>query len=483
MKEPAKITGFSVQDFKRIRLVEIHPTENGLTILGGRNAQGKSSCLDAIAYALGGETFRPSDINNHDAEKNATIRVEIDGLIVERAGKNAALKITDARGMRGNQTLLNDIVGKFALDLGAFMRAGDLDKAKMLLKMFPDLEQRLAELKKRADEIREARADQNRDIKRLQVHFNEMPHFPEAPADEISIEALTKELQGVTEAENETASRRALLAVEQQRAAELESKLANNQRLIDAKNTEIGTNEDRLKEALKTLEAEYERQKKAMFEQAINRKAELETQIAELQQGQAEIERNITGTKDGIESIKANLAGDPDFAAKKADIMQRLQQADETNKQIRANAERRKLYAQIAEMRQTSDRQTADLQAIEADRTALLQNAELPLPELSINADGELLYRGQKWDCMSGSERLKVATAICMKSKPGCGFVLIDGLEAMDPQTLADFGEFLTAQNMQGIGTIVGENAATVIIEDGRVQEKETNPNQKEDQK
>lgn len=482
MKEPAKITGFSVQDFKRIRLVEIHPTENGLTILGGRNAQGKSSCLDAIAYALGGETFRPSDINNHDAEKNATIRVEIDGLIVERAGKNAALKITDARGMRGNQTLLNDIVGKFALDLGAFMRAGDLDKAKMLLKMFPDLEQRLAELKKRADEIREARADQNRDIKRLQVHFNEMPHFPEAPADEISIEALTKELQGVTEAENETASRRALLAVEQQRAAELESKLANNQRLIDAKNTEIGTNEDRLKEALKTLEAEYERQKKAMFEQAINRKAELETQIAELQQGQAEIERNITGTKDGIESIKANLAGDPDFAAKKADIMQRLQQADETNKQIRANAERRKLYAQIAEMRQTSDRQTADLQAIEADRTALLQNAELPLPELSINADGELLYRGQKWDCMSGSERLKVATAICMKSKPGCGFVLIDGLEAMDPQTLADFGEFLTAQNMQGIGTIVGENAATVIIEDGRVQEKETNPNQKEDQ-
>ena len=97
----AKITGFSIQDFKRIRLVEIHPDENGLTILGGRNAQGKSSCLDAIAYALGGESFRPSDINNHDGEKNAAIRVEIDGLIVERAGKNAALKITDGRGMRG----------------------------------------------------------------------------------------------------------------------------------------------------------------------------------------------------------------------------------------------------------------------------------------------------------------------------------------------------------------------------------------------
>lgn len=480
----AKITGFTVQDFKRIRLVEIHPTENGLTILGGRNAQGKSSCLDAIAYALGGETFRPSDINNHDAEKNATIRVEIDGLIVERAGKNAALKITDARGMRGNQTLLNDIVGKFALDLGAFMRAGDLDKAKMLLKMFPDLEQRLAELKKRADEIREARADQNRDIKRLQVHFDEMPHFPEAPADEISIEALTKELQGVTEAENETARRRALLAVEQQRAAELETRLTNHKQLIAMKMAKIEENEKSKFARLDYLKNEYERAQREIQEQAEQAKKELDSQIVELQQGQVEIEHNITGMKDSIESIKANLAGDPDFAAKKADIMQKLQQADETNKQIRANAERRKLYGQIAEMRQTSDRQTADLQAIEADRTALLQNAELPLPELSINAEGELLYRGQKWDCMSGSERLKVATAICMKSKPGCGFVLIDGLEAMDPQTLADFGEFLTAQNMQGIGTIVGENAATVIIEDGRVQERENMPtNQKEDQK
>ena len=84
---PAKITGFSIADFKRVRLVEIRPSENGLTILGGRNAQGKSSCLDAIAYALGGEMFRPTDINNHEGDKNAVIRVEIDGLIVERAGK------------------------------------------------------------------------------------------------------------------------------------------------------------------------------------------------------------------------------------------------------------------------------------------------------------------------------------------------------------------------------------------------------------
>ncbi len=60
-----------------------------------------------------------------------------------------------------------------------------------------------------------------------------------------------------------------------------------------------------------------------------------------------------------------------------------------------------------------------------------------------------------------------------MKAKPNCGFVLIDGLEAMDPQTLEEFGQYLESQQMQGIGTIVGETAATVIIEDGKVKEED----------
>lgn len=480
MKEPAKITGFSIQDFKRIRLVEIHPTENGLTILGGRNAQGKSSCLDAIAYALGGESFRPSDINNHDGEKNAAIRVEIDGLIVERTGKNAALKITDARGMRGNQTLLNDIVGKFALDLGAFMRAGDLDKAKMLLKMFPILENSLAEMKKRADEIREIRADQNRDIKRAQIHFDEMPNFPDLPTEEIKIEELTKELQAATEAETESANRRNLFAAEQKKAEDLKAKLEAYTRQEEFKKQDLEHNQKQFETEMLALENEFNRRKEDLKTRYSNTEKNLQDEIFRIMVEAQNTKNNIANQNEELEHLSANMAGEPDYAAIKAGIMNRIQQADETNRKIRANAERRKVYGEIAEMRKNADAKTAELQEIEAERTALLQNAELPLPELSITTDGELLYRGQKWDCMSGAERLKVATAICMKSKPGCGFVLIDGLEAMDPQTLSEFNEYLTAQNMQGIGTIVGDNAATIIIEDGRVQEQNTQPKQEE---
>ena len=44
---------------------------------------------------------------------------------------------------------------------------------------------------------------------------------------------------------------------------------------------------------------------------------------------------------------------------------------------------------------------------------------------------------------MSGSEQLRVATAIVRKLNPDCGFVLIDKLEQMDIETMNEFGTWL----------------------------------------
>ena len=84
--------------------------------------------------------------------------------------------------------------------------------------------------------------------------------------------------------------------------------------------------------------------------------------------------------------------------------------------------------------------------------------------------EGELVYKGQKWDNMSGSDRLKVSTAIVRKLNPNCGFVLLDKLEQMDMQSLQEFGEWLEAEGLQAIATRVstGEECS-IIIEDGYV--------------
>ena len=55
-----KINKLEIENVKRVKAVKIEPSLNGLTIVGGNNNQGKTSVLDAIAWALGGNKYKPS---------------------------------------------------------------------------------------------------------------------------------------------------------------------------------------------------------------------------------------------------------------------------------------------------------------------------------------------------------------------------------------------------------------------------------------
>ena len=55
-----KINSLEIENVKRIKAVKLEPSANGLTIIGGNNNQGKTSVLDAIAWALGGDKYKPT---------------------------------------------------------------------------------------------------------------------------------------------------------------------------------------------------------------------------------------------------------------------------------------------------------------------------------------------------------------------------------------------------------------------------------------
>ena len=424
----AKITGLKLENVKRIKLVEIQPAENGLTIIGGNNGEGKTSVLDGIAYALGGESFRPSALTNGDG--NAYIRVDIGDYTVERKGKNAELRITDRNGMKGGQKMLNEIVGKFALDLSKFMNANDQEKTKLLLKMFPELETMLDEYKRESEQLRGKRTDINRDIVRMQAQYDMMPCHSDVPETEIQVSDLIEQLNA-----------------ESQKEKDLEEKRRN----AEAISGNLKAMEEQYNSMTDTLES-------------------LRSQIKTLE---ANIQANVTSAKQMLEQ-KRILAEEIENApaSRRAEITEQINHASAINDKILQNRNRKSALANLEALRKESETLTSNIDEIESRRKATLQKANLPLPELSITDEGELLYHNQKWDCMSGAERLKVATAICMEAKPECGFVLIDGLEAMDGKTLDEFSRFLAEKNMQGIGTIVGENErATIILEDGRVKD------------
>lgn len=86
MNRPTYINQLEIENTKRVRAVMMTPAETGLTVIGGRNNQGKTSVLDAIAWALGGERFRPENAERDGANFPPKLKVTLsNGCVVERS--------------------------------------------------------------------------------------------------------------------------------------------------------------------------------------------------------------------------------------------------------------------------------------------------------------------------------------------------------------------------------------------------------------
>lgn len=411
-----KINKLEIENVKRIKAVKIEPTKDGLTIIGGKNNQGKTSVLDSIAWALGGERFRPSQAQREGSVIPPNLKIVMDnGLIVERKGKNSDLKVTDPSGKKAGQQLLNEFIEQLALDLPRFMEASGKEKAKTLLHII-GLDATIVELEKKEVEIFSSRQAIGRIADQKEKYAKEQPYFPDAPDEPIAAAELIRQQQEI---------------------------LARN-----------GENQ-RQRENLHNLEQEQQR---------------INDQLAELLRRQTEIEEKVR-----IARLSAADLHDESTA----ELEKNLAEIDEINRKVRANLDKDKAEEDAKNYRNQYKKYTAELEDVRKEKADLLTSAELPLPGLSVQ-DGELIYNGAKWDCMSGSDQLKVATAIVRKLNPKCGFVLLDKLEQMDLDTLQEFGKWLETEGLQAIATRVSTgDECSVIISDGYVEGQE-HPDQEE---
>lgn len=420
-----KINKLELENVKRVRAVRLEPTASGLTVIGGRNGQGKTSVLDAIAWALGGEKYRPSRAERNGSVLPPEIRVELsNGIIVERKGKNSALKVTDPSGGRRGQKLLDEFLEQLALNLPKFMEASDKDKAGTLLQIIGVGDQ-LAELERQEAELYQERLMVGRVADQKQKYAAEMPQYDGVPADLVSASELIRQQQDILARNGENARKRAQAAAISVRRENLEADLAR----IEEKMIEMNRV---LTQTRKALE-------EAKRDEAIAQKDALELQ----DESTAELEANIA-------------------------------QIDEINAKVRANLDRAKAVEDASAYTKQYNDLTGQIDEVRGKKRALLDGAELPLPGLGVE-NGALVYNGQAWDCMSGAERLKVAVAIVRALNPNCGFVLVDKLEQLDTETLRDFGSWLEQENLQVIATRVTSSGddCTIIIEDGVVKESE----------
>jgi predicted ATP-dependent endonuclease of OLD family len=406
-----RINTLEVENVKRVKAIALEPTANGLTVIGGRNAQGKTSVLDAICWALGGDRYRPSNPTREGSTVPPRIKLTLsNGLTVERAGKNSALKVTDPTGRKSGQQLLNEFTSELALNLPKFMDANNRDKAETLLQIIgvgPELHRLEAEI----STLYNQRLLHGREADSKKHYAEEMPFYPNVPKEPVSISELIQQQQEILARNGENQRKRQLrdqYAAAMQRQSQI------------VKDFELKMKEARDK--LLEIANDYQKANADALDLKDESTEELERSIAQFEQ---------------------------------------------INTQVRANLDREKAMDEATALWDTYNHMSVQIDELRKAKVDLLKGANLPLPELGVE-DGELVYRGQKWDCMSASEQLRVATAIVRALKPDCGFVLIDKLEQMDLDTLRDFGAWLEREGLQGIATRVstGEECS-ILIEDG----------------
>lgn len=401
-----KINKLEIENVKRVKAVKIEPTANGLTIIGGKNNQGKTSVLDAIAWALGGDRYRPSQAQREGSVIPPNLHIVMNnGLIVERRGKNSDLKVTDPNGKKAGQQLLNEFVEQLALDLPKFMEATSREKAQTLLQII-GVGPRLADLERQEKELYNERTYIGRTADQKEKYAKEQPYYPEVPSVPVSASELIRQQQEI---------------------------LAQN-----------GENQ-RKRERHHQLEQEYQ---------------SVTEQIQALLAKQGQLEADLKIARETSEGLTDRST---------AELEENISNIEEINRKVRANLDKDKAEEDAKGYREQYKRLTAQIEEIRSQKADLLKEADLPLPGLGVE-DGELVYHGQKWDNMSGSEQLKVSTAIVRRLNPECGFVLLDKLEQMDLDTLHGFGQWLEQEGLQAIATRVSTGGeCSLIIEDGYV--------------
>lgn len=415
-----KIASLELENVKRVRAVALRPAEDGLTVIGGRNGQGKTSVLDGIAYALGGERMRPDRTKREGSATDAMMRVELsNGIVVERRGKNSALKVTDPAGRKAGQSLLNSFIEELALNLPKFLAKSDREKADELLRII-GVGEELERMDREIESLGEERLGVGQSKRAKRKVAEEAPWYPDAPTETVSAADLLDEQRRMLERNAENARVRRELAM-----------------AVDALGR-AGEEADGIASRIEGLKAQL-----------------------------ADKRRDVSARAEAVKELesRAESAVDADLS----DIERRIAEVDTVNEQVRANGRRAEMLAEADALDEEWSRLTEDIDAAKEERMKLLEGADMPLEGIGVE-DGKLTYMGQTWGDMSGSEQLRVATAIVRRLKPECGFVLVDKLEQMDARTLAEFADWAESEGLQVIGTrVAADESCTVIIEDGRV--------------
>lgn len=402
------IVGLEVENYGRIKAVSLEPDETGAVVISGRNAQGKSSLLNAIWAALGGRGGNTATKPVREGADEARVTVDLGDMVVTRIWRNdtTALKVQSKEGAeyRSPQTLLDGFIGKLSFDPLAFTRLRDREQKDALLQLV-DLDIDLDALDQRRQEVFDLRTEVGRDRKAL----GDPVVDEDLPVEEKSASALLAEIRSVSD-------RRA-----------------------------------------RHIQLEHVRDVNA------DQVTHIRERIAELT---AELEAAEAKHANAVEELEA-ASGDMDVAPLEAE----LAEIENDNARIRENNARRQTAEKAAALDTKREELTADIEQLDKQKTEALARASFPVDGLGFDADG-ITFNGVPFSQASSAEQIRVSMAMAIEANPKLRVVRVMDGSLLDDEGMKIITDMAAENSFQvWIERVANGDGVGFVIEDGELRE------------
>jgi hypothetical protein len=449
-----RVVSLQASNVLRLSAVEFTWDNNQRVLtIGGKNAAGKSSVLNAVAMALGGLALCPDEPLKR-GESRGFVELNLGELLVRRefwrdllteqptSGDPAygetksrlVVKNPDGVKQEPAQRLLDKLIGKMTFDPMAFALEADDKKQAEILRQIVGLDF------KDHDESRaiayERRTVFNKQYKDQLVLLDAMPKYDGVPEQEISLAALSTELDNAYALQEIASDAQETLVMAQAFLKRAQDDLSRADVAIEERQAELEIAQRRLDDALKA---------------------------------RREREAHVAGATHEIDVaanyLEAKKKAVPDTTA----INTRIHTVEDTNSKIRANVARRNVMDTVVKFQKQSEEQDALIAQLDEKRAKTIRDTKFPIDGLGISHVGAVTFNNIALKQASTAEQIRVSVAIGFALNPALKLLCIRNGNALDDDSFKLIADAADAAGGQVLMEIVTKDAndVSVFIEDG----------------
>lgn len=419
MSDKLTVVELTAQNFMKLKKVHIDTQGKSVVIIGGRNAQGKSSTLESLVFALGSKRDAVADVVRHGA-KQAAVQVllgkdgETEYTVTKK--RNPDRFELEQRGvdepLKEPRKTLDEMIGDLTFDALALLGKAGKEQVEAVKRI---LGLDFTALEEEADKLFSQRHDDKIALKALQAQMDAIDVPKDAPTEEVNVNALISELETLEKAQS----------------------------AFDVVEREV---RDAAKCLMTINEEIYATQQKL-------------TQLEE--------KREETTASQG-DWIRKGLRIDTPLPEEKQAIRERISQAQETNRHVADVARLVKLDDQGGVLSKAITLTTNRLQEIDDEKVRAISETDIPVEGLTFDETG-LFLNGVPLEQASQKEQIDVGFGLAIADNPRIGITLVRNASLLDDESKAHIAKIAEENGVQVWLEIVGRDPVAFVLEDGEV--------------